>query len=161
MSKSVHDPGWLPYRLAAFIVGKPLLWTLHHLNLTGSDDDSDTERWNRVRGDYVLIGVVERAADAVLACQRERGVGLADTLYNFDTFRATFASSALPGVTLSDKDLSILVNFLERDRRAVITENEVRSRDRFRCTIPIVIRLSSLLMPALAQERSQQSTTAF
>jgi charged multivesicular body protein 7 len=160
MSKSVHDPGWLPYRLAAFIVGKPLQWTLHQLNLS-SDDDSDTERWNHVKGDYVLIGVVERVADAVLACQRERGVGLADTLYNFDTFRATFASSALPGVTLSDKDLSILVKFLERDRRAVITENEVRRGDRFPHTIPIVIRLSSLLKPALAQERSQQSTTAF
>jgi charged multivesicular body protein 7 len=127
----------LPYRLAAFIVGKPLQWALHQLDLTGSEDDSDTERWNHIKGDYVLIGVVERAADAVLACQRERGVSLADTLYNFDTFRATFASSALPGITLSDKDLRVLVKFLERDRRAVITENEVRCRDRFPYTILI------------------------
>ena len=130
----------MPYRLAAFIVGKPLQWALHQLDLTGSDDDSDTERWNHIKGDYVLIGVVERAADAVLACQRERGVSLADTLYNFDTFRDTFASSALPGITLSDKDLRVLVKFLERDRRAVITENEVRCRDRFSYTILIVLR---------------------
>ena len=161
MSKSVYDPGWLPYRLATLIVGKPLQWALHQLNLTGSDDDSDTERWNHIKGEHVLIGVVERAADAVLGCQRERGVSLADTLYSFDTFRATFASSALPGVTLSDKDLCVLVKFLERDRRAVTTENEVRRRDRFPYTIPIVIRSSSLLKPALAQRRSQQSTTAF
>ena len=131
MSKSVYDPGWLPYRLATFIVGKPLQWALHQLNLTGSDDDSDTERWNDIKGDHVLIGVVERAADAVLACQRERGVSLADTLYSFDTFRATFASSALPGVALSDKDLCVLVKFLERDRRVVITEKEVRCRNPF------------------------------
>jgi hypothetical protein len=53
-------------------------------------------------------------------------VSLADTLYNFDSFRATFAASALPGVTLSDKDLRVLLKFLERDRRAVVTEGEVR-----------------------------------
>ncbi len=130
----------MPYRLAAFIVGKPLQWAFHQLDLTGSDDDSDTERWNHIKGDYVLIGVVERAADAVLACQHERGVSLADTLYSFDTFRAIFASSALPGITLSDKDLRVLIKFLERDRRAVITENEVRCCDHFPYTILIVIR---------------------
>lgn len=127
-SNSIYDTGWLPYRLAAFIVGKPLHWALQQLDLTGSDDDSDTERWNHIKGDYVLIGAVERAADAVLACQHERGVSLADTLYSFDTFRAAFASSALPGITLSDKDLRVLIKFLGRDRRAVITENEVRCR---------------------------------
>ena len=58
--------------------------------------------------------------------QRARDVSLADTLYSFDSFRATFATSALPGVTLSDKDLRVLLKFLERDRRAVVTEGEVR-----------------------------------
>lgn len=64
----------------------------------------------------------------MLALQRARDVSLADTLYSFDSFRATFAASTLPGVTLSDKDLRILLKFLERDRRAVITEGEVRPR---------------------------------
>jgi charged multivesicular body protein 7 len=128
MSQSVHDPGWFPYRVAAFVVGKPLQWALHQLNLNSSEDESDTERWNRIKGDYVLVGAAERAADAVLASQRARGVSHADTLYTFDSFRTTFAS-ALPGVTLSDKDLRILIKFLERDRRAVITEKEVCPRD--------------------------------
>ena len=126
MLQPVHDPGWLPYRVAAFVVGKPLQWALHQLNLYGAEDESDPERWNRIKGDYVLVGVAERAADAILALQRSRGVSLADTLYSFDSFRATFAASALPGVTLSDKDLRVLVKFLERDRREVITEKEVR-----------------------------------
>jgi charged multivesicular body protein 7 len=129
MSQSIHEPGWLPFRVAAFVVGKPLQWALQQLSLIGPDDASDTERWNHVKGDYVLVGVVERAADAVLASQRGRSVDLADSLYNFDSFRATFASSALPGVTLSDKDLRVLIKFLERDRRAVITDKEVRPRD--------------------------------
>jgi charged multivesicular body protein 7 len=62
----------------------------------------------------------------VLASQRARDVGIADTLYTYDSFRATFATSALPGVTLSDKDLRVLIKFLERDKRVVITEREVR-----------------------------------
>ena len=127
--QSVHDPGWLPYRVVAFVLGKPLQWALHQLNLNSAEDESDTERWNHIKGDYVLVGVAERAADAVLALQRTRGVTLADTLYSFDSFRATFAASALPGVTLSDKDLRVLVKFLERDRRVVITEKEVRRND--------------------------------
>ncbi|KAI0275890.1 Snf7-domain-containing protein [Russula aff. rugulosa BPL654] len=124
MLQSVHDPGWLPYRVVAFVVGKPLQWALHQLNLNSVEDESDTERWNRIKGDYVLVGVVGRAADAVLTLQRARSVSLADTLYSFDSFRATFAA-ALPGVTLSDKDLRVLVKFLERDRQVVITEKEV------------------------------------
>lgn len=129
MSQSVHDPGWLPYRVAAFVVGKPFQWALHQLNLNSSDHESDVELWGRIKGDYVLVGVVERAADAVLASQRSRGVSIADTLYSFDSFRATFAASALPGVTLSDNDLRILLKFLERDRQVVITEKEVRLSD--------------------------------
>jgi charged multivesicular body protein 7 len=129
MLQSVHDPGWLPYRVAAFVIGKPLQWALHQLSLSSAEDESDTERWNRIKGDYVLVGVAECAADAVLALQRARGVSLADTLYSFDSFRATFAASALPGVTLSDKDLRVLIKFLERDRQVVITEKEVRRSD--------------------------------
>lgn len=140
MLQSVNDPGWLPYRVAAFVVGKPLRWVLHQLNLNSAEDESDTERWNRMKGDYVLVGLVGRAADAVLALQRARSVSLADTLYSFDSFRATFAASALPGATLSDKDLFVLVKFLERDRRAVITEKEVRCSDSCRDFILIFLR---------------------
>ncbi|KAH9035493.1 Snf7-domain-containing protein [Lactarius pseudohatsudake] len=124
-SQSIYDSGWLPYRVAAFVVGKPLWWALQQLNVLGSDDESESERWKHTKGDYVLIGVLEHAADSVLASQRARDVSLADTLYSFDSFRATFASSALPGVTLSDKDLRVLLKFLERDRRAIVTEREV------------------------------------
>ncbi len=151
----------MPYRVAAFVVGKPLQWALHQLNLIASDDESEAERWNHIKGDYVLVGVVERAADAILAQQRGRGASLADTLYSFDSFRATFAPSALPGVTLSDKDLRVLVKFLERDRRVVIAEKEVRpSSCPFSSTMLIVIRLSSLLMPTQVHRKSQRSITA-
>lgn len=110
------------------MVGKPLSWALQQLNVFGSDDESEAERWRRTRGDYVLISVLEHAAESILAEQRARDVSLADTLYSFDSFRATFAAFAFPGVTLSDKDLRVLLKFLERDRRAIVTEGEVRPR---------------------------------
>ena len=69
MLQSVHDPGWLPYRVTAFVVGKPVQWALHQLNLNSAEDESDTERWNCIKGDYVLVGVADHAADAVLALQ--------------------------------------------------------------------------------------------
>ena len=69
-SQSIYDPGWLPYRVAAFVVGKPLWWALQQLNILGSDGESETERWKCTRGDYVLIGVLEHAADSVLASQQ-------------------------------------------------------------------------------------------
>ncbi|KAI0306317.1 hypothetical protein B0F90DRAFT_1862978 [Multifurca ochricompacta] len=124
-SQSIYDSGWLPYRVASFVVGKPLLWALQQFNLVSSEDESDSERWKRINGDYILLSVVERAADTVLVSQRARDASLSDALYSYDSFRATFADSALPGVTLSDNDLRVLIKFLERDRRAVITEKEV------------------------------------
>ena len=127
MLQSVHDPGWLPYRVAAFVVGKQVQWALHQLNLNSAEDESDTERWNRIKGDYILVGVADHAADAVLALQRARSVSLADTLYSF--VRATFAAFALPGVTLSNKDLRVLVKVLECDRRVVIIKKEVLRSD--------------------------------
>ncbi|KAI0273300.1 Snf7-domain-containing protein [Gloeopeniophorella convolvens] len=124
-SQSIYDPGWLPYRIAAFVIGKPLWWSLQQLNLVGTDDESDSERWKRVKGDYVLVGIVERAAEALLAVQRSRDLGLAERLYSFDSFRATFASAVLPGATLSDRDIRTLIRYLERDKRVVTTEKEV------------------------------------
>jgi len=157
MLQSVHNPGWLPYRVAAFVVGKPLQWALYQLNLNSAEDESDTERWNRIKGDYVLVGVAERAADAVLASQRARNVSLADTLYNFDSFRATFATSALPGVTLSDKDLRVLLKFLERDRRVVITEKEVRRSDS--CQYLTLIYFSQVIKFIIPASSSTQEVT--
>ncbi|KAI0046151.1 hypothetical protein FA95DRAFT_1583128 [Auriscalpium vulgare] len=128
-TQSIYDPGWLPYRIASYVIAKPLWWALQQLNVVGTEDgghESDAERWRRVKGDYVVVTLLERAADAVLAKQRSRaGASLADSLYSFDSFRAEFAHAALPDVVLSDSDLRVLVKYLERDRRAVITDKEV------------------------------------
>lgn len=86
----------------------------------------DAERWKQVKGDYVVLGLVERAADGILQKQQiKAGLSLADSLYRFESFKREFASVALEGVVLSDLDMKLVLKFLERDRKVVVTQGEV------------------------------------
>ena len=128
-TQSIYDPGWLPYRIASFVVGKPLWWALQQLNIVGSEESYGSsggeEHWKKVKGDYVVLSLLERAAAAVLSKQDAKtGVSLAESLYNFDSFKATYAY-ALPNIVLSDLDLKVLLRYLERDKRVIIRQGEV------------------------------------
>ncbi|KAF8136775.1 Snf7-domain-containing protein [Boletus edulis] len=106
--QSVYDPGWLPYRIASFLVGKPLWWAMEQLDILRSEDSySEAEMWKRVEGEYVLLRLVERAADAVAS------------------FRRAFGSKVLPGVSLSETDIRVLLRYLERDRRVLVQTRTV------------------------------------
>ncbi|TCD63618.1 hypothetical protein EIP91_005169 [Steccherinum ochraceum] len=130
-SKSVYDPGWLPLRIASFVIGKPLWWALQQLNVVDSGEyvgghAGDNERWRKVKGDYVVLALLERAAEGVLQKQSAKsGLSLADYLYKFDSFKRQFSAVAFPGVTLSDQDMRVVLKFLERDRRALVVDGEV------------------------------------
>ncbi|KZT70129.1 hypothetical protein DAEQUDRAFT_668334 [Daedalea quercina L-15889] len=130
-TKSVHDPGWLPYRIASFVVGKPLWWALKQLSIVGSDDNalgdiSYGERWKRMKGDYVLMSFIERAADNVIARQRDKGaLSLADSLHSMESFQREFGPHALDDVVLSELDIRVLVRYLERDRKALVIKEGV------------------------------------
>jgi charged multivesicular body protein 7 len=52
-------------------------------------------------------------------------LSISDSLRNLDTFRAEFASKALPGVTLTVADTKILLQYLERDRRVIVIDRDV------------------------------------
>lgn len=137
-TRSIYDPGWLPYRIASYVIGKPLWWALQQLNIVNDEyvggHAEDNERWRRIKGHYVVVSLLERAADAVLHTQEAKGgISLADTLYKFDGFRREFASAALPGVTLSEQDMRVVLKFLERDKRALVVEGEVSSSKCQRC----------------------------
>lgn len=72
------------------------------------------------------MDIVERAADNVLARQEGRtGVSLAESLYSFEGFKEEFGSVALPGVSLSETDVKVLVKYLQRDKRVLIADKEV------------------------------------
>ncbi|TFY63276.1 hypothetical protein EVJ58_g3334 [Rhodofomes roseus] len=130
-AKSVYDPGWLPLRIATYVVGKPLWWALKQLSIVSSDDSvlgdaSYNEQWRKVRGDYVLLSVLERAADNVIQRQWSKGaLSLADSLYNAESFRREFAAHALDDVVLSELDMRILLRYLERDKKVLVTQGGV------------------------------------
>ena len=132
-SRSIYDPGWLPYRIASAVVGKPLWWALGQLGVVDNHgaafgDSGTTERWKKIRGDYVLVGLVEGAAERILEQQRQKSSGhVADRLYNVESFRVEFASVALEDAPLSGLDLKVVLKFLERDKGAIVVRGEVRS----------------------------------
>ncbi|KAJ7219458.1 Snf7-domain-containing protein [Mycena pura] len=142
--ESVYDAGWLPGRIAAYVVGKPLWWALEQLGVVGEDsfiyNTSVTSKNPAWWGEYVILPLVEAAADIVLAKQADKLGGPSDALYSFDAFKKTFSDVFSGGAdTLSDVDATILLRFLQRDRRAVIVDKEVikfvdpRSASALRC----------------------------
>ncbi|KAI0831297.1 Snf7-domain-containing protein [Trametes gibbosa] len=132
-SRSIYDPGWLPYRIASFMVGKPLWWALGQLGVVDNHadafgDSSTAERWKKVKGDYVAVKLLEQAAEHILERQRQKDAGnLADSLYNAESFREEFAACAFEDALLSELDVKVLLKFLERDRRAVVVIKFVES----------------------------------
>ncbi|KAJ7632803.1 Snf7-domain-containing protein [Roridomyces roridus] len=122
--ESIYNPGWLPGRIAAYVVGKPLWWALEQLGIVGEEgfistaqDDKGTTWW----GDYVVVPLLEAATDKVLAKQLRQP----DALYSLESFKLEF-SSALSGFdALPDREARLLLRFLERDRRAVIVQQDI------------------------------------
>jgi len=133
-------------------VGKPLWWALEQMGVVGEEgllgsftsggghgagaggggrsgrEAQSSYPW---AGDYVLVGLVERAADEVQEWQRGKMGGRADALYTFEEFRETFGG--VVGSTnlgeenepLRETDAKVLIKFLERDRGAVVVDKEV------------------------------------
>lgn len=111
-------------------MGKPLWWALQQLSFVDSEHagghGGDAERWKKVKGDYVVLSLLEKAADIILQKQHAKsGVSLADSLYNFETFRKEFSHDSLDGVTLSDTDMKVVLKYLERDKKAVVVRDGV------------------------------------
>lgn len=149
---SLYDPGWLPYRIASFVVGQPLWWALERVGIVGDEgiltstsrSRKETDWW----GEYVLLQLVERAADAIMSLQETRTTGPADALYTFEGFRRTFASiSGGSNQQLNERDARVLIKYLERERRVLVLDDEVNMIrfDRSAFSLYFSHRLSSLL----------------
>ncbi|KAI1795886.1 Snf7-domain-containing protein [Ganoderma leucocontextum] len=129
-SRSIYDPGWFPYRIASAVVGKPLWWALGQLGVVDNHgaafgDSGSTERWKKIRGDYVSVGLLEGAAERILERQRQNSSGhVADQLFNVESFRTEFVSVAFEDAPLSGLDLKVVLKFLERDKGAIVVRGE-------------------------------------
>jgi charged multivesicular body protein 7 len=124
--KSVYDPGWLPYRVASFVVGKPLWWAMEQLDIVRSEDSyTEAEIWKKIEGDYVMLGLVEQAADTLEKLRDGAGISPADNLYTTEGFCSEFGANVIPGVVLSETDIKVLIKYLERERRVVVRDGGV------------------------------------
>lgn len=130
-TRSIYDPGWLPFRIARFVAGKPLWWALGQLGFVDSHnaafgDSGTAERWKKVRGDYVAVSLLESAAERIVEKQRQKSTGqVADTLYNVESFRADFAGCAFDDAALSALDVKVVLKYLERDKGMLVVHGEV------------------------------------
>lgn len=88
---------------------------------SGNRGHKDTTWW----GDYVVISLVEKAADEVLGKQEKKVGGAADRLYSLENFRKEFGS-ILGTEVLVEEDAMVLLKFLERDRKALVFDKDVR-----------------------------------
>lgn len=97
------------------------------MNVVGENyNEPEEKRWKRAQGDYVMIPLLEQAADAIIEYYHSQPcLSLADSLYDIDSFREKFASHAFPDVTLSTSDIKVLVKYLERDRQVIVTAKDV------------------------------------
>jgi hypothetical protein len=48
-------------------------------------------------------------------------------MYTVESFTLEFATTALPGVKLSTNDIQVLLKYLQRDKRALVKDGEVRA----------------------------------
>ncbi|KAJ7905712.1 Snf7-domain-containing protein, partial [Mycena olivaceomarginata] len=121
--ESIYDSGWLPGRIAAYVVGKPLWWALEQLGVVGEEGfltaSANDTAWF---GDYVVISLVEAAANHVLEQQSLKATGPGDALYSFESFKREFSTDTQ---VFTDGDVKVLIKFLERDRRAVLVDKDV------------------------------------
>ncbi|KAH9946121.1 uncharacterized protein BXZ73DRAFT_36916 [Epithele typhae] len=125
-ARSIYDPGWMPYRIASFVVGKPLWWALGQLGVVDSHgaafgDSGAAERWRKVRGDYVFVSLLEATAEQIIERQRAKSTGqVTDCLYNVESFRAEFAACTHDGTPFSALDVKVILKYLERDKGVIV-----------------------------------------
>ncbi|KAJ3542861.1 hypothetical protein NMY22_g3353 [Coprinellus aureogranulatus] len=122
-------------RLINSVLGNPLWWMIAQLGLVDEEgvftrrevSYAALNRGIAWHGEYVVMSLLEKAADTIVDMQLSLSKSPADALYSYAEFRATFAC-ALPGVDchcdrklkLARVDSQLLLKFLERDRGLVL-----------------------------------------
>ena len=111
---------------------KPLWWVLEQLGVVGDDgiltavtSSDHIPRDMTWSGEYVVVPLVEHAAEEVLAKQGKKPNGPADRLYSLDDFRKEFGTVLATGTPLGETDALVLLRFLQRDKKVLLFDQEV------------------------------------
>jgi charged multivesicular body protein 7 len=100
--------------------------------------------WKKIEGDYVMLGLVEQAADTLDKLRDGVGISPADNLYTIEEFRREFGANVIPEVVLSETDIKVLIKYLERERRVIVQDGDVCSQNVMCVYLPTDITLRSL-----------------
>ncbi|KAK4895381.1 hypothetical protein LTR27_006445 [Elasticomyces elasticus] len=106
--QSVYTKSWLP------TPWQVMSWSLRQIGVIGREGAED----RLVKGDYVVMANVEEAAKAVLDQASRTATSNTSRVFSQDLFNATF-SSATGVESLSQKDTTVLLTHLVRDRTAI------------------------------------------
>ena len=91
-----------------------LFWGLQ--KVTGSNNVSDAKK-------LIIMPTLKEAAERVVQHHEKNAVhGITDNLYTLTSFKAKYASVAIPNVVLSEIDLKVLLYYLEFNQKMLVTE---------------------------------------
>ncbi|KAL0946685.1 hypothetical protein HGRIS_012872 [Hohenbuehelia grisea] len=133
--RSIYHSSSLPVRIASAVVGRPLWWALEHLGVVGEEGFlySTAVKGTQWYGDYVVLDLVEQAADNVQSMQAKIESGsAADRLYTREAFRKAFAAALRQTTSgggeeqaMSEDDADVILRYLERDRGVLVLDKNV------------------------------------
>lgn len=158
---SIYDQGSIPYRLASFVIRKPVVWALQQLSVIDSDESAyssgSATLWRKVGEEYVVMKNIERAADSLEQelRNRQRSGTVSETLFTMGSLKEMFGSESSGTsraeklgleVQLSDSDIAVLLKYLSRDRKVLAVDDGVSQ---------IISRITSNLLTRLLHVGSE------
>lgn len=117
--KSIYSKSWVPSPWAL------LSWGLKTIGLVG---EGSWDANGRLReGELVIVENVEKMAAEVIEGQERRGQGLTDRVAGREAFvkELVGAVGGREGIRPSEKDVEVLLKFLERDKLAISYDDKV------------------------------------
>jgi charged multivesicular body protein 7 len=91
----------------------------------GIGSESESSLWRKVQGAHVVMHNLESAAGGVASYLEEQaGVSLASSLYTFESFAREVCRNGAE-LDVTETDVRVLVRYLERDRRLLVTDKDV------------------------------------
>ncbi|KAH8923932.1 hypothetical protein BT69DRAFT_1333411 [Atractiella rhizophila] len=135
--------------LLSTLVAGPLSWAFSQLNPFASEDDSftydDEDVFRQCKGSYVIVSNLEKTAKIVCAKLAElAGLNVTERLFTREEWKKKFG--IVDGKELSQRDLEVLMKYLQRDQRVLVMDRGV------------VKILSSLTLPSTSRATEGIST---
>lgn len=113
----------LPSLVASYLIAKPLWWALGQIGVESLFASNARDvKWH---GEYVILSLLECAAEKIMAEQKAKTGGPSDGIYSVEGFRRDFAACINETHIMSERDAKVLIKFLERDKNVIAVDKEL------------------------------------